>query len=62
MRQVQIEKYAGIDPEVAQYMMNSGTEKASHAMGLLKMAISLPEIGVLTLLKLAVEECKADML
>ena len=62
MNQFQIEKYVGIDKDVAQHMMNSGTQKANHAMSLLKMCVSLPENLSLTLLKEAVKDCKAEML
>lgn len=61
MNQSQIEQYAGIDKAVAEHMMRSGTQKAKHAMHLLKMCVDLPEKCALTLLKLAVEECKAEM-
>lgn len=61
MNQYQIEKYVGITPEVAEYMMKSGTKKAENAMGLLRLAVSLPDQCSLTLLKEAVKECKEDL-
>lgn len=61
MNQYQIEKHVGITPEVAEYMMKSGTKKAENAMGLLRLAVSLPDQCALTLLKEAVKECKEDL-
>lgn len=61
MNQYQIEQYAGIDQEVAQHMMQSGTKKAKHAMSLLRMCVSLADNCSLTLLKEAVLDCKKEM-
>lgn len=61
MRQAQIEKYAGINEEVARYMMNSETTSARNAMGLLSIAVSLPDACTIKLLKEAVKDCKKDM-
>lgn len=61
MRQEQIEKYAGINEEAASYMMKSATIQARNAMGLLSMAVSLPDACTITLLKEAVNDCKKDM-
>lgn len=62
MNQFQIEKYAGIDKPVALHMMNSGTQKAKHAMSLLQMCVSLPDPCALMLLKEAVKDCRAEIM
>lgn len=61
MNQFQIEKYVGITPEIAEYMMKSGTKKAENTMGLLRLAVNLPDVCALTLLKEAVKECEEDL-
>lgn len=61
MNQYQIEKHVGITPEVAEYMMKSGTKKAENAINLLRLAVSLPEPCALSLLEEAVKECKEDL-
>lgn len=61
MNQAQIEAYAGIDKDVANFMMHSGTKNAKNAMSLLSMCVSLPENCSLTLLKEAVSDCKKEM-
>ncbi|WOE32141.1 MULTISPECIES: hypothetical protein [unclassified Acinetobacter] len=61
MNQFQIEQFAGIDRDIANHMMSSGTQKAKHAMSILLMCVSLPDPCALTLLKEAVKECKKEM-
>lgn len=59
--QAQIEKAAGIDKEVAQYMMTKNNHLAKNAMNLLKLCVSRYEDIAFTLLKEAVKDIKKEL-
>lgn len=59
--QAQIESAAGIDKEVAKYMMAGGSQAAKLAMSTLKLCVSRFEPGAFGLLKAAVADCKREM-
>lgn len=59
--QCMIENKAGINKEVANYMMTAGTQQAKNAMSLLKMAVDRYEECAMTLLTEAVKDCVKDM-
>lgn len=60
-KQAAIEREAGIDDTVAQFMMNSSKPCAKQAMDLLLMACARYEQGVAALLKCAVDDCRKEM-
>lgn len=59
--QAQIEKAAGIDKEVAKYMMIQSDHLAKNAMNLLNLCVSRYENIAFTLLKEAVKEIKKEI-
>jgi hypothetical protein len=59
--QAQIEKAAGIDIVVAEYIMKQETETAKAAMCMLKLCVDRYEGIAFTFLELAVESCKKEM-
>lgn len=61
MNQSQIEQAAGINKDVAQYMMKMSTPAAKSAMSLLKMCVDFCEPCSLELLKQAVIDCKKEL-
>ena len=61
MNQAQIEKAAGIDRKIADYMMAEKTSAARTAMSLLEMQVNRYEHAGFALLKSAVDECRTEM-
>ena len=59
--QRQIEAAAGIDKEVAEYMMAQRTYEARNAMALLRMQCNHYEPHGFALLQEAVKACRADI-
>lgn len=60
--QYQIEQRAGItDMEIAKYLMDSKTNAARNAIGLLQMMCSYYEENGFALLQEAVKECRREM-
>lgn len=60
-RQAAIEQKAGINQEVAIYIMRANTEKSKHVMNLLKMVVDHYDEPSMALLEEAVKECKQEM-
>lgn len=60
-RQAAIEREAGIDQTVADFMMTSDDPRAKQAIDLLRMAVDRYEAGVAALLKCAVAECRSAL-
>jgi hypothetical protein len=59
--QYTIEKAAGIDQEVAKYMMNSNSAAAKNAMALLKLCVDGFDHASFGLLTSTVAECKIEI-
>lgn len=59
--QAAIEQKAGINQEIAIYMMSANTKKANQAMSLLKMVVDHYDEPSMALLEEAVKECAQEM-
>jgi hypothetical protein len=59
--QAQIEKAAGIDKTIAEFIMKQETPAARSAMQCLKLCVSMYEHAGFELLKCTIEDCKREL-